>query len=318
MRKPVLVVLAATAFCWTAAVNAQRHEGGNEGQGQAVVTVVPSHGAEQTIQVSQQDIRAVKVDGKSSQVTGWAPLRGSISPIELVFLMDPSARSSLGTQLSEISKFAEEMPPNMAMAFAYMNAGRAELAGPLSSNPQEVLQGLHIPSGPTGSGASPYFCLSDLAKHWPSQNRSARRTVVMVSDGVDYYNLHYDPEDPYVQAAIQDSVRAGLIVYALYWKNMGGIDRSGWAQDAGQNLLLEVTQATGGNSYWQGFGNPVSFQPFLRDVRVRLDNQYELSFTAPFGGKPTVARLDVKASVPSAKIDAPQQVLVNPAGVAEQ
>lgn len=318
MRKPVIVVLAAAILCWAAAANAQKRDGESEGQGQAVVTVVPSHGAEQAIQVSERDIREVKVDGKISKVTGWTPLRGADNPVELVFLMDPSSRSSLGTQLNDISKFAQEMPPNMTMTFAYLNAGRAALAGPLSSDPQRVLRGLHLPTGPLGAGASPYFSLSDLAKNWPSQNRSARRIVVMVSDGVDYYNLRYDPSDPYVQAAIHDSVRAGLVVYTLYWKNVGGIDRSGWAVNAGQNLLLEVTEATGGNSYWEGTGNPVSFQPFLRDVRVRLGNQYQLSFTAPLGGKPEVAHLNVKASVPAAKIDVPEQVLVLPAGEAQR
>ena len=318
MRKPIVVILAVGIFCWAAAVNAQKHNGESEGQGQAVVTVIPSHGTEQAIQVSEQDIREVKVDGKASKITGWMPLHGADNPVELVFLMDPSSRSSLGTQLGEISNFAEEMPPNTTMAFAYMNAGRAALAEPLSSDPQKVLQGLHLPTGPLGAGASPYFSLSDLAKNWPSQNRSARRIVVMVSDGVDYYNLRYDPSDPYVQAAIHDAVKAGLVVYTLYWKNAGRIDRSGWAENAGQNLLLQVTEATGGNSYWEGTGNPVSFQPFLRDVRVRLGNQYQLSFTAPLGGKPQIAHLNMKASVPSAKIDAPQQVLVHPAGEAQR
>ena len=31
----------------------------------------------------------------------------------------------------------------------------------------------------------------------------------------------YDPEDPYVETAVNDSVRAGLIVYSIYWKDMG-------------------------------------------------------------------------------------------------
>ncbi len=66
-----------------------------------------------------------------------------------------------------------------------------------------------------------YFCLSDLAKRWPSQDPAARREVVMVTDGVDNYQRQFDPEDPYVQAAIADSLRAHLVVYALYWKNQG-------------------------------------------------------------------------------------------------
>ena len=71
-----------------------------------------------------------------------------------------------------------------------------------------------------------------------------------------------------------------------------------------------VTQATGGNSYWQGLGNPVSLQPFFQDLRRRLNNQYEVSFTAPSNGKPEVKSLKVDLHVPSAKVAAPQQVLV--------
>ncbi len=103
----------------------------------------------------------------------------------------------------------------------------------------------------------------------------------MVTDGVDYYNLRYDPDDPYVQAAIADAVRARIVIYSIYWRNQGRFDRTMYANDSGQNLMLEVTQATGGHSYWEGFGNPVSFQPFLEDLTRRLQNQYEISFAAP-------------------------------------
>ena len=51
----------------------------------------------------------------------------------------------------------------------------------------------------------------------------------MVTDGVDNYNRRYDPEDPYVQAAINDSVRARLIVYSIYWTNAGRFDRRMYA-----------------------------------------------------------------------------------------
>ena len=108
----------------------------------------------------------------------------------------------------------------------------------------------------------------------------------MITDGVDYYNPRYDPEDPYMQAAITDSVRSGLVVYSMYWQNQGRFDRTGYATNAGQNLLQQVTQATGGISYWQGYGNPVPFQPYFKDLDRRLANQYEVGFTAPLKGKP--------------------------------
>ena len=306
MRKTTLAVaLAAGAFLAVSPAFAQNQLG----QGRAVVTILPAQKNGDVGQIASQSLK-LKVNGKQSTVTSFTPLQDANSPVELVLLIDGGARTSLGSEFTEIESFVKEMPPNTKMAIAYMNVGRAELASPLSSNAADVLKGLHLSAGFPGSNASPYFCLSDLAKNWPSHDRTARREVLMITDGVDNYERRYDPEDPYVDAAVNDSVRAGMIVYSIYWKDMGRFN-SGWYEtNAGQNLLLIVTQATGGNSYWEGVGNPVSLQPYFQDLRRRLDHQYELSFTAPTSGKPAVETMKVDLHVPSAKVDAPQRVLV--------
>ncbi len=295
--------LFATPFTFAADSNPM------EGQGRAVVTVMDGH--EVPGGIPQQSLQ-LKVDGKQSSVTGWTPL-GPQSKVELVVLIDDGARTSLGTQLSDIAKFIQTLPPNAKVAVAYMINGRAAFSAPLSSDRSAVERQLHLPmAGMPGINASPYFCLSDLAKNWPSRDTNARREVVMVTDGVDNYNRRYDPEDPYVQAAIYDAVRARLIIYSIYWTNAGRFDRRMYGADTGQNLLAEVTEATGGNSYWQGYGNPVSFQPYFADINRRLDNQYELDFMAPLGSKPQIENLKLKLSAPG-KVDAPQQVYVHTA-----
>jgi hypothetical protein len=264
----------------------------------------------QAAPISAQEL-SVKVDGKESNVTSWKQFSPN-SPVELVILIDSAARGSLGTQMQEITNFVQALPANTQAALAYMQNGRAEFTGPLTSDRAETLRGLHITGGIPGIDASPYFCLSDLAQHWPSNNRQARREVVMITDGVDYYDgaRHYDPDDPYLQAAITDSVRAQLIVYSIYWRNTGRLDRTMAAANAGQNLLSELAEATGGSNYWIGFGDPVSFQPYFEDIERRLNNQYELGFQAPSRGKPEVESFKLRLSAPGAKVDAPQQVLV--------
>jgi hypothetical protein len=286
-----------------------------DGHGQAVITVLPAHDKEATpASLSQQDL-SIKVNGEDSTITNLMPLRGENDRLELVVLIDGAARTSLATQIPDIAKFVNTMPANAKVAVAYMQNGAAALTSPLTTDHAQAARGLHIPGGIPGSSASPYFCLSSLAQHWPSNDRAARRVVVMITDGVDYYNPRYDPEDPYMQAAITDSVRNGLVVYSIYWQNQGRFDRSDYAANAGQNLLLSVTQATGGNSYWQGYGNPVSFQPYFKDLDRRLENQYEVSFTAPVKGKSQVESMKLKASGLSGKIDAPQQVYVALSGL---
>ena len=279
------------------------------GQGRAVVTILPAQKNGDVGPVSPQSLK-VKVDGKQSSVLNFTPLREANSPVELVLLLDSGARTSLGTQFQDIQKFVGEMPPNTRMAIAYMENGRAAFASQLSSNPSDVLKGLHVSTGFPGSNASPYFCLSDLAKNWPSHDRTARRQVLMITDGVDNYDRRFDPDDPYVQTAINDSVRAGLAVNSIYWRDMGRFNSGLYATNAGQSLLSIVSQATGGKSYWQGLDNPVSIEPYFQDLRRRLNHQYELSFTAPSKGKPEVQSLKVDLHVPSTKIDAPQRVLV--------
>jgi len=314
MKKLGFAALAASIFAVAAApVFAGMPDAG--GEGQAVVTLLPKNGSEAPVRISAQDLR-LRVNGKDSTVTGWEHLHHENGPLELVILMDSSARASIGTQLGEIKDFVNEMPSHAKMAIAYMDSGRAVFETPLSSDPAVVLKALHIPGGIPGQSASPYFCLSDLAKNWPSHDTSARREVLMITDGVDYYNLRYDPQDPYVQAAIEDSTKAGLVVYSIYWVNQGHVDRTWYENNAGQNLLEEVTQATGGSSYWQGFGNPVSFEPYFKDLRQRFEHQYRLSFTSPLKGKPQVESMNLKVGGPAAKVYAPQQVFVRPAGTA--
>lgn len=307
-------LLAAAALFAASPLLLAQNEG--QGQGQAIVTVLPKqNGVPTAPDVSSQSLQ-IQVNGKAGQVTNWQALRGPQAGVELVVLIDDGARASLGREMDEIAHFIQSLPPNVRVSIAYMENGRAALAAPFTSDHARVLQSLHLPLGVPGQSASPYFCLSDLAKHWPSQDRRARRQVIMITDGVDYYNLRYDPDDPYVQAAIQDSVRAGLTVYSIYWRNAGRVDNTRYENNAGQNLLAEVTQATGGNSYWIGIGNPVTLQPYFEDFSRRLNNQYELSFSAPLKGKPEVQELKLKTKNVDGKVDAPQKVFVAPAGVA--
>jgi len=287
---------------------------GDQVPAQSVVTVMTKN-SEAPPALQPRDF-TVKVNGKSATINNLVPLRGDRAGLELVILIDGGARNSLGRQLDDIRQFVLSLPPTTQVGIAYMQNGRAVMEGALSADKSTVVKALHLPGGVAGSSASPYFCLSDLAKHWPSSNRDNRREVIMITDGFDPYNPHFDPEDPYLQAAITDSVRAGLVVDSIFWHDSGFASRTFGGTNAGQNLMSLVTDATGGYFYYQGFSNPVSFSPFFADLGRRLDNQYELSFLAPAKAKPEIASLKVKLEAPNAKLTAPERVIVAPGGVA--
>jgi len=275
---------------------------------QTVVTVMPKDG-KGTTNVNRDNIQ-VTTNRKPGTITDWVPLRGDRSGLELVILIDDSLRSGIGNQLSSLKSFINQLPQGTEVGIAYMQNGEARFLQNLTPDHQVAAQGLRLPQGVPGGNASPYFCLSDLAKHWPSSNPDTRREVLMVTDGVDRYSgRRFDPEDPYVQAAMEDSQKAGLIVYSIYYRDAGRLDR-GFAAFGGQNYLDMVAHATGGKAYFIGNDNPVSFDPFLDELHTRLMNQYELGFLAQPGHKPQLQALKVKSDLPRTEVSAPENVLV--------
>ena len=278
------------------------------GHGQAVITILAKHN-EVAPTIPTQDVSA-KVAGKDSSVTGWQPFKGANDSLELVILIDAGARN-IGRQIEEIGHFIQAQGPDTKVAVGYMRDGRSVMAGALSADHKQVSSELHLPSGPT---TNPYWSISDLAKKWPSQDRTARREVVLLSDGVDPENPHFDPDDLYLQSAIRDAAKAGLVIYTIYWRTSGGGSESSMILTGGQSLLSELSQATGGYSYWSGTGNPVSFQPFFDDVMKRFDNQYGLEFKAHLDRKPNVETLKLKVEGIGLQVTAPQQVYVDRPG----
>jgi len=224
-------------------------------------------------------------------------------------LLDDSSRGNLGLQLNDIRNFVTGLPPNAQVAIGYMRNGTPNLVQNFTNDHAQAVKSLRLPTGSAGINGSPYFCLSALVKHWPGGDSNVRREVIMVTDGVDRYSGgRFDPEDPYVQAATSDAQKAGVIVYSIYYRGAGRFDQSRIVTDGGQNYLTQLSGSTGGKVYLEGFGNPVSFAPFLSDIQHKLQNQYELSFVST--AKPGLQSIRVKTSQPNTSLEFSSRVPV--------
>lgn len=273
----------------------------------AIVTA-DSKSNEIAAEIPRQTI-SVQVDRKPQDVTGWVPLRGDRAGLQLVVLLDDSARTNMGLQLNDLRSFITGLPPNAEVALGYMRNGTPNLVQSFTTDHAQAAKAVRLPQGTPGGNGSPYFCLSDLVKHWPGGAGDVRREVVMVTDGVDRYSGgRFDPENPYVLAAVSDAQKAGVVVYSIYYRDAGALDRSFRGTDSGQNYLTQVSHDTGGKVYLQGLGNPVSFAPFLSDIQRKLQNQYELTFGS--NSKEGLQPIQVKTSQSNTKLQWPTKVPV--------
>jgi hypothetical protein len=274
-----------------------------------IVTVEPKGSGELAEPVPASAVK-VKVNNKNAEVADWRPFKaGGTQPnLQLVLLIDDGARSSLGLHLQEMQRFITQQPPTTEIAVAYMRNGTAQLTGPFTTEHEKAAQTLRLPISSPGTNGSPYFSLSDLLKRWPAHNPEERREVVMITDGVDRYNgLRYDPSNPYLNATMRDAIRNQVVVYAIYYHDAGFADRTGAGVNSGQNYLTQLCDTVGGEFFYQGFGNPVDFTPYLNQINRKLGNQYELRVQPPQGAKNFV-NLKVQVSAPNTKTQAAQQI----------
>jgi hypothetical protein len=222
--------------------------------------------------------------------------------------------------LSNLRAFINGLPQGTEVFVGYMQNGRvvsgSDNAG-FTTDLAAAAQGLRLSQGLPGASASPYFCLSDFVKNWPpsaegqlnrqSQPTHKARIVLMITNGVDPYNGStsiLNQDSPYVAAAATDAQRAGVPVYSIYYSDAGF--RRGRGSFSGQSYLSQVAQATGGTTYYQGTGSPVSLAPFLKQFQSAVAETYVATF--PVDGNKKMVNLKLSTTLPKTKVNAPQQV----------
>jgi len=275
---------------------------------QMVITVLPGAGGSRPKILEAGDL-TVRQDNNPARVTHLQRLAGDSADMQLfVFLDDSTRSSSLGIQLPELKTFLESLPATTQVAVGYMRNGTFAVAQSFTADHQKAAGSLRLPAAMPGENGSPYFALSDLAKHWPSKQPTGRRAVLMLTDGVDRYYGAADMDDPYVDAAIHDTLKEGVMVYSIYLRGAGFYGRSAWVTNFAQSRLIEVSDETGGYAYFEGFTDPVSISPFLKDFQDRLDNQYQVTIEAL--RQKGVQPVKLRTELPGLKIQGPSHIYV--------
>lgn len=270
-----------------------------------IITLEPKHG--KTIPpIETQDIQ-VKEAGSSRPVEALAPL--AHSGMQLMLLIDDSARGTFDTEIPTLKQFITSLPSNFDIAVAYMRNGMAQITANFTRDHAAAANGVRVSFGPGGADVSPYDSLTDAAKKWPANNNE-RKEIIMISSGIEGLGGGWNPDNPYVDAGIRSAQQAGIVVYTIYSPSVGHLGHVFWRDTWGQNFLSQLSDATGGESYMIGLGSPVNFQPFLQQIAAQWQNQYQLTFMAKAEDKSSLEPLKISIPEKDASLAAPDQVFV--------
>jgi hypothetical protein len=311
-RHVLAAALFAAAILPFAAERAAAQQGQSPNQNavqvRMTVSVEARHGME-VPSITREDV--IADEGREhDKVTGWIPAQGANAGLDLLVLIDDSSSVSLGSQLEDIRAFIAQQPPTTFIGVGYVQNGTVDLVQNFTQDHAGAAKSLRLPLGAgAGVDASPYFSVSDYVKRWPVNPARPRREILLISDGVDTY-YGGGPEDPYVDSAVEDAQRARVTIYSIYTPGSGHAGHSFYRINWGQNYLSELSDKTGGESYWMGFGSAVSFTPFLDELAHQLQHQYLLTFIPKPEKKAGMQRVRLATEVSGAELVYPENVYV--------
>lgn len=240
-----------------------------------VATVVTVLGPSYTAPPALGKTDVVVRTGKSirEDVVGWDAAQGEKSNLELAIVIDDL--SNINSQIDDLRKFIQSQPKATSVGLFYASNGVTQAVAPFSTDHDAVAKKARITLGQASASTSIYLSLMDVMSKWrPS---GARREILVIADGIDRFRG--DPDSPDVALTIERAQKAGIMIHTLYARGGGREGRNLFRINYGQSNLAQMSDATGGESFFQGLDTPIAFTPFLEQLDMVLHNQYYLTFT---------------------------------------
>lgn len=268
------------------------------------VTAVEKKGHASPPAVHKEDVQLYLVRERTP-VASWR--RGET--LYLAVLIDDSLDSSIATQWGDLKAFLMAQPLATYIAVGYIRNGTVILAQDFTKDHALAAKALRLPTGEGGAFTSPYLALIDWLKRWPESNE--RKSILLFSSGIDYFR-GVDPTNPDVDTTIEHAQRQNVNIWTIYAPDEGHFARRTFWLFNAQSFLSKISEETGAESYYLGFGAPVTFKPYFDEIQAHLSNQYLLTFAGTGGAKGRFERPRVTTELSGVQFLAPRQVFLPP------
>jgi len=253
--------------------------------------------------VTKDDVQLF-VNKERTQVADWK--HGE--KLYLAVLIDDSLDSEIASQWGDLKAFLAGQPDTAYISVAYARNGSAVLAQDFTSDHNLAAKALRLPLGSGGALSSPYLALLDLMKRWPSS--AGRRSILLISSGIDYLRGNFDLRSPDLDSTISRAQKQNINIWTIYAPDAGHRARGFFLVSRAQSNLSQLSDETGAESYYLGTGAPVTLKPYFDELSTHLSNQYLLAFKASGGAKGRFERVRVRTELAHVEFLAPSEAFL--------
>ncbi len=261
--------------------------------------VAPSELELQTVDLT------VNEDGEPQTILSVRAM-GTNSPINLIVLIQDDVVSSIGLEMKSLAEFIRRLPRGSRVSVGSLRAGSLQLRQKFTADLEKAAKSLRGPIGIASVAPyNPYIEVIEALKRFDAQP-AGRRAVLLVSDGLDTSH-GIDSSGPTqsldLQRAINEAQRRGVAIYSFYAPTVTTATDGNLVPNA-QSSLQRISDETGGRAFFQGFGAPVSFDPFIKELNSALDRQIALTYLSTHLKK-GFHRVKISSSTPGVEISYP-------------
>ena len=247
----------------------------------------------------------VSEDGEPQTILSIRAM-GTSSPINLIVLIQDDVVSSIGLEIKSLAEFIRRLPRGSRVSVGYLRAGSLQVRQKFTGDLEKAAKSLRGPMGVASAAPyNPYVEVIEALKRFDSQP-AGRRAILLVSDGLDTSH-GIDSSGPTqsldLQRAINEAQRRSVAIYAFYAPTVVTSTNGNLIANA-QSSLQRLSDETGGRAFFQGFGAPTSFDPFIKEVNSALDRQIALTYLSTHLKK-GFHRVKISSSTPGVEINYP-------------
>jgi len=227
----------------------------------------------------------------------------------LAIVIDDSLGVDVASQWNDLRAFIMEQPPTTNVGVFYGRNGTVLVAQDFTANHELAAKALRLPIGGQGAFSSPYLELQDMIKRWPDNNE--RKSIMFISSGIDYFRGNFGPTSPDLDPTIERAQKANVNIWTIYAPDSGHVGRGYLRVFNAQSNLSQLSDETGAESYYLGFGEAVTLKPYFDEIFLHLSNQYLLTFATGSGGKRgRFERVRVTTEIPKVEFMTPSEVFI--------
>lgn len=231
---------------------------------------------------------------------------GSNWPLSLMVLIQDDVVSSIGLEMKSLAEFIRRLPRGSRVSVGFLRTGSLQVRQKFTTDLEKAAKALRPPTGMAGSAPyNPYVEVVEALRRFDSQ-AAGRRAVLLVSDGLDIsrgLDSSAGGQSLDLQRAINEAQRRSAAIYAFFAPTVTSLGNMTLIANA-QSSLQRLADETGGRAYFQGFGPPTSFAPFIKDLNASLDMQLALTYLSTHPNK-GFHRVKIISSTPGVEVTYP-------------